>query len=271
MILLLLLAISLATSLCIPLPFFMQAKNTTSEEDDVCDLTQPSTPPTTLPPQEQSHEDEVTKEAMEEESGELATKRKKVRPNTPPTPLNPPSPPTPPTPSPPPTPSTPTLPFPVLSDDIDDDDDDDILSNPFESPISKHASPDENDIEKEDTKQKKVSQDKEEGKKKGEGEEAEEGEEPRVGGEEDQRVLRPRKDAIPTSSHPPACLLKPVVVVHPISIDLLPDLPPGWQTISKQRKRGTMKGRKDRYWISEDGVKYNSLVKVKAALSRLNR
>ena len=43
-------------------------------------------------------------------------------------------------------------------------------------------------------------------------------------------------------------------------------LPSGWLVISKERKRGKTRGRVDKYWISPDGVKYNSLVRVKRAI-----
>ena len=46
-------------------------------------------------------------------------------------------------------------------------------------------------------------------------------------------------------------------------------LPEGWKVISKQRKKGMTKGRTDKYWISPDGTKYTSLIKVKRSLKRV--
>lgn len=45
-------------------------------------------------------------------------------------------------------------------------------------------------------------------------------------------------------------------------------LPEGWKVISKQRKKGMTKGRTDKYWISPNGTKYTSLIKVKRALQK---
>lgn len=62
---------------------------------------------------------------------------------------------------------------------------------------------------------------------------------------------------------------------NPICIDVStqkdknsPSLPSGWKLITRKRKNGVTKGKVDRYWVSPEGIKYNSMVKVKKALKK---
>ncbi len=46
------------------------------------------------------------------------------------------------------------------------------------------------------------------------------------------------------------------------------EVPDGWKMISRHKKRGITKGRVDKYWISPEGIKYNSLKKLQKVLKK---